>query len=205
MFFTGYFGIQDSVVAVSIAAMVFSTIRKQPSDSTRWIPVTTLSVMRLIAGGAVVLVSLVTPLRQESVLYYTISAAGMVLTLVGAVFFFGAKAPASQIISETGEEGPKLSPSGFYRFCRHPLYFGIMLVMAGVATDLVSPAGAVLCAAVFVPILIKSVWSIDAYWASRTGPVYAEYSKRVNLLIPSRKRSWKRDYGNVSEPDRRVQ
>ena len=192
MFFTGYFGLQDSVIAVTIAAMVVSTVRKQPTDSTHWIPFTMFSLMRLLAGGAVVLVSLIAPFRQDTVLYYALSTVGMVITLAGAVFFFGAKAPASQIIREGGDEGPELSPSGLYRFCRHPLYFGVILISAGVAVDFASPAGAVLWAALLVPIVFMSVKSIDAYWAARTGSVYEQYAKQVNLLLPSRRKSWKR-------------
>lgn len=191
MFFTGYFGFQDTVIAITLVAMFVSTVRKQPADSTVWIPFTVLSVLRWLAGGAVILLSFFTPLRHDSAPYYAMSAIGMILTLSGAFFFFGAKAPASQIISTGGEEGPELTPSGLYRLCRHPLYFGTILITAGIVTDFSSLAGAVLVAVVFVPLIVVSVRGIDAYWASRTGDSYAQYAKRVNMLIPSMKKSWK--------------
>ncbi len=192
MFFNGYFGLQDSVIAVTLAAMVVSTVRKQPTDSTYWIPFTMLSVLRLLSGAAVMLVSLLLPLRQDNELYYAVSTAGMVLTLTGAFFFFGAKAPASQIIRTGGEEGPELSPSGLYRFCRHPLFFGFILISAGVVADFASPAGTVVYAAVFVPVMLISARDMDRYWASRTGHGYTQYAEQVNRLLPSRRRSWKR-------------
>ncbi|MBX8631302.1 MAG: DUF1295 domain-containing protein [Thermoplasmata archaeon] len=199
LLYNGYFGIPDFIIALTAVSMFASTVRKQPGDPTYWIPFNSLSLLRYAAGALLLAVSLLFSLRRDEVTYYLLSLIGMAVFIGGAVFFFGAKSPLSRIIATGGENGTELSPSGFYRYCRHPLYFGLLLCAAGLATDLASPAGIAVVAAVVLPVLLRSSRSTDIYWRSKTGDVYLSYMNSVNALIPSFRKRWKGSNSQVVE------
>ncbi len=193
MFYDGYFGILDFVIAITAVSMFASTVRRQPGDPTYWIPFNRYSLLRYASGVLLLFISILFSFRRDDLFSYAVALAGMSLFLAGAVFFFGAKSPLSRIIATEGEEGPALSPAGFYRFCRHPMYFGLILCSFGLAIEQLSPAGTVVAIVVVIPVVVRSVHVIDAYWRSKTGAAYAAYQKGVNALFPSRKNAWRGD------------
>ncbi len=190
---SGYFGIQDAIIIILSASMGFSLIRRNPDDPTRWIPVNNLTFARWIVGVAVVVVSSITIGRIESALDYAVSFAGAILFLAGAVFFYGAKSPMSSILVEDENYGVSLRPKGFYRFVRHPLYFGLFLCAAGFPLYLVSIPGLVVSFAVALPVLLYSSKTLDAHWTRRAGEGYELYCASVRQFLPSVKSSWKKE------------
>jgi protein-S-isoprenylcysteine O-methyltransferase Ste14 len=199
MFYNGYFGIPDFVMAITAVSMFASTVRRQPGDPTYWIPFNRYSLVRYASGVLLLLISLLFSFRRDNIFSYSVALAGMSLFLAGAVFFFGAKSPLSRIIATGGEEGPELSPAGLYRFCRHPLYFGLLLCAFGIAIEQLSVAGMAVALLVVLPVVIRSVGAIDSYWRSKTGAAYAAYQKQVNALFPSRKNAWHPDTPKVMQ------
>ncbi len=190
MAFTGYFVVQDAIVFILSASLGYSLVRRGPGDPTRWVPRNGLMAARWLAGFLVLAVSLITAGRHPTPPYYVLSFAGSMLFLAGAVFFYGAKSPMSSILYEDERTGVSLRPGGFYRFVRHPVFFGLLLCSFGFPLYLVSLPGLIAAAAVALPLLLHSSRALDAYWAGRAGEAYEQYRKAVHLLLPSTSSVW---------------
>lgn len=187
---SGYFGIQDAIVIILAASIAFSLIRKSSTDSTRWIPFNVYTIARLTVGALLLAVTLLTSDRTANVAGYLISFAGAILFLIGSVFFFGAKSPLSTILIEDKEYGAALSPAGFYRYVRHPVFFGLFLCAVGLPIYLVSLPGLAVAVAGAFPLLLQSSRTLDQHWANRSGTIYEKYRSAVRLFIPSLKSKW---------------
>lgn len=190
---SGYFAAQDAIVVILCASMGFSIIRRNPDDPTRWILLNMYTAARWAVGIAILLLSVFTIGRADSPPYYAVSFAGALVFLAGAVFFYGAKSPLSSILVEDPEYGVALKPKGFYRFVRHPLFFGLFLCSAGFPLYLFSIPGLVVSIAVAFPLLYYSSTTIDTRWASRSGAAYDEYRAHVHLFFPSLRSAWKKE------------
>lgn len=187
---SGYFGIQDAIVIILAASIAFSLVRRSSTDSTRWIPFNSYTVARLSVGVVLIVVTLLTVGRRPNIDGYVISFAGAILFLIGSVFFFGAKAPVSTILVEDKEYGAALSPGGFYRYVRHPLFFGLFLCATGLPIYLVSLPGLVVALGGALPLLLQSSKALDKHWANRSGSIYEKYRAAVRLFIPSLRSKW---------------
>lgn len=164
------------------ASMLFSLIRKNAEDSTRWIPLNEQALMRGISMVAVMAVSLLTAgyiIGSPAILIY----AGDALLLAGAFFFFGAKSPFSRILTR-GEYGVRLEPKGLYNVMRHPYFFGILLTALGYSVALASLPGLTLSLLMMLPVLLRSSRALDEYWSRRSGTAYVEYAEEVPMFIP---------------------
>lgn len=195
----GYFAVQDTIVIIQSIAMAFSMIRRNPDDPTRWIPVTRLSALRWIAGIAVVASCSLSVGRSATPADFIVSSAGTVIYLSGGVFFYGAKSPLSSILAESDDKGIIISPRGFYRISRNPLFFGLFLCSIGLPVYVLSLPGLLISLAVALPLLLHSSKVLDAYWQRRAGEAYSGYRDEVRLFVPSIKHKWK-----AISPPRRI-
>jgi protein-S-isoprenylcysteine O-methyltransferase Ste14 len=84
-----------------------------------------------------------------------------------------------------GRRGRTVVDQGPYSLCRHPLYVGSLLMLAGTGCFLKS---ATFLAGMIVPILIYLWGSIpdeEAVLERRIGGSYADYRRRVRRLLPT--------------------
>jgi protein-S-isoprenylcysteine O-methyltransferase Ste14 len=83
----------------------------------------------------------------------------------------------------TIKENHELIQSGPYGFVRHPIYTGLLLAFFGSAVSLGEWRG--LLAFVLVLIAFRIKLGIEERWMTELfGPAYAEYRKRVRMLVP---------------------
>lgn len=79
-------------------------------------------------------------------------------------------------------EGGAHVVSGPYRFVRHPMYFAVLLSLAGWSVLWESFTGALLTVATFVVLDLKA--AREERWLEEAYPGYAEYRRRTRKLIP---------------------
>jgi protein-S-isoprenylcysteine O-methyltransferase Ste14 len=112
------------------------------------------------------------------------AAAGAALATLGALVAFAARAVIGRNwgIPGTRQTNAELVTSGPYQFIRHPIYSGILLMMAGTAVGL---APVLWLATVAVAIyFIASARAEEAYMARRFPDEYPDYRARTKMLIP---------------------
>lgn len=80
-------------------------------------------------------------------------------------------------------EGQKLVRSGPYRFIRHPVYLGLILVFFSAPIAWASAYG-VLLALPTVPLLLRRIGLEEKAMVLRFGDEYAAYAQRSKRLIP---------------------
>lgn len=76
----------------------------------------------------------------------------------------------------------RLVDSGPYRFVRHPIYAGLLLVAIGLALDHPWIGSAVATALLFVVLDLKR--RREEAWLAERFPGYRDYRRRVKALIP---------------------
>jgi protein-S-isoprenylcysteine O-methyltransferase Ste14 len=76
----------------------------------------------------------------------------------------------------------RLKTDGFYRFVRHPSYFGALLAMAGWALVFRSMIGLLLTAAMCVPIIAR-IRAEEEFLAREFGEQYRAYQKRTRWRL----------------------
>jgi protein-S-isoprenylcysteine O-methyltransferase Ste14 len=83
------------------------------------------------------------------------------------------------------EEGsrPGLVTTGFYRFCRNPIFFAILVVLAGYALLLPTRLSLVLLLGAFIG-MRQQVLAEEAYLSRTYGDAYRAYARQVGRFVP---------------------
>jgi protein-S-isoprenylcysteine O-methyltransferase Ste14 len=83
------------------------------------------------------------------------------------------------------EEGsrPGLVTSGFYRFCRNPIFFAILIVLIGYTLLLPTRLSLALLVGAFIGIR-QQVLTEEAYLSRAYGDAYRAYAQRVGRFMP---------------------
>lgn len=76
----------------------------------------------------------------------------------------------------------QLVTGGAYRFVRHPIYFGVLIIVLGFALVTMNPFRIMLTVVLFVFFDQKA--RREEQWLEEKYPGYAAYRKRVRKLIP---------------------
>lgn len=91
------------------------------------------------------------------------------------------------------EEGssPGLVTSGFYRFCRNPIFFAILIMLAGYTLLLPTRLSLALLIGAFIGIR-QQVLTEEAYLSRTYGDAYRAYARDVGRFVPGigRLRGW---------------
>ena len=112
------------------------------------------------------------------------SIAGMLLLALGGLVSLLAAANLGSNLTPLPhpKDGATLVVSGMYRFVRHPIYFGVILMATGFA---LSVHGWVTLAEAAVLALFFDIKSRrEEIWLAEHFPTYAAYQQRVRKLIP---------------------
>jgi protein-S-isoprenylcysteine O-methyltransferase Ste14 len=115
-----------------------------------------------------------------------------VLQVAGAIAMFGGIALLAAAQLNLGaswrigiEEGkaPGLVEGGLYRFCRHPIYLGLLAALAGYAALLPTPLSLALLAAAYVGARAQAA-AEEAYLDRTYGAAFRAYAQRVGRFLP---------------------
>ncbi len=83
------------------------------------------------------------------------------------------------------EEGssPGLVTSGFYRFCRNPIFFAILIMLAGYTLLLPTRLSLALLVGAFIG-MRQQVFTEEAYLLRTYGDAYRAYARHVGRFVP---------------------
>jgi protein-S-isoprenylcysteine O-methyltransferase Ste14 len=119
-------------------------------------------------------------------------AARYALQIVGAILLIGGIAllaaaqlnmGASWRIGIKEDEAPGLVTGGLYRFCRHPIYLGLLAALAGYTALLPTRLSLVLLAAAYVGARVQAA-AEEAYLERAYGETFRSYAGRVGRFVP---------------------
>jgi protein-S-isoprenylcysteine O-methyltransferase Ste14 len=78
---------------------------------------------------------------------------------------------------------PGLVTGGLYRFCRNPIYLGMLIAIAGYALLVPTPLSIALLAGTYIGIRLQ-IAAEEKYLARAYGAEYVAYARRVGRLLP---------------------
>ena len=80
------------------------------------------------------------------------------------------------------KDDSQLIQLGLYRFVRHPIYSGVLLV--GIGWLLIYPCALILLYVIALAIFFEFKIKLEERWLLEKFPAYAEYCKKVKKFIP---------------------
>ena len=110
---------------------------------------------------------------------------GIIIVYVGMGIFIWAAIYLKKAIS--GLINPRLDyvvKNGPYRFCRHPVYFGITIALIGLAISLRSWLGIFTVLLLFIPSEIYRAKLEEKALADKFGDEWLNYVKNTSFFIP---------------------
>jgi protein-S-isoprenylcysteine O-methyltransferase Ste14 len=110
---------------------------------------------------------------------------GLVVALLGAVVAVWARIALGRNWSATVTitERHELVRRGPYRFVRHPIYSGLLLMVLGTAIAQGQLRGPIALGLVFTGFLLKSRTE-DRFMLEQFGPEYVQYGREARAMIP---------------------
>jgi protein-S-isoprenylcysteine O-methyltransferase Ste14 len=125
----------------------------------------------------------VAALASDALIGATRVAGGLLVLLGVALAFFAVKSLGSSLTPlPHPRDDATLVETGAYRFARHPIYGGVVLIAAGVAVALLSwphGLGALALLAFFTGKAHR-----EEVWLRARFPSYAQYAARTRRFIP---------------------
>ena len=112
-------------------------------------------------------------------------SAGLIMVVAGLAIALVAVATLRMSYSSTLviRQNHRLVTHGIYRFVRHPVYFGVLMVCLGVPVHSASPVG-VVTMAVLIPILLNRIRLEEGLLSEEFGEAYEAYSEATSKLVP---------------------
>ena len=120
--------------------------------------------------------------------------------VAGAVLLFGGIAllaaaqlnmGASWRIGIKEGDAPGLVTGGLYRFCRHPIYLGLITALAGYTALLPTPLSLALFAGAYAGARVQAA-AEEAHLVRTYGDAYRDYARRTGRFLPG--------FGRLSPP-----
>ena len=110
---------------------------------------------------------------------------GLALIIAGYVIAFVAWGTLRRFYSSTLviQEGHQLISHGIYRFCRHPIYLGVLMVAFGLPLFARSAAGFLIMGAL-IPVVLNRIRLEEGLLTEHFGDAYVTYSETTSKLIP---------------------
>ena len=120
--------------------------------------------------------------------YFELIFQNLILTIIGFVLIFlGIGIFVSQVIimkkfgeGEHWEDTSVIIEKGWFKYMRHPMYFGLALANIGVVLWILSFFSLIFAIISFVLCLLSSIWE-DKVNIEKFGKAYKEYMKKVKL------------------------
>lgn len=145
-------------------------------------------LVAILVGQAAVAASRRGPallIAREGAVYDILQIAGAILLFGGIALLAAAQLNlgASWRMGIKEGEAPGLVTSGLYRFCRHPIYLGLLTAIAGYAALLPTALSLALLAAVYVGVRAQAA-AEEAYLERAYGEAFRAYARRVGRFLP---------------------
>jgi protein-S-isoprenylcysteine O-methyltransferase Ste14 len=142
-----------------------------------------------VGAQGVLLVALLLVPRQDhwptptwvEVVSVVLGGAGLVVA-VGAALRLGSALTPTPVPSTTGQ----LTTDGLYRYVRHPIYSGVLLVTVGLVLRSGSVVGVAVGVALVIFFVVKARW--EETRLARRYPEYAAYAARTGRFVPAPRR-----------------
>ena len=114
-----------------------------------------------------------------------VRAVGGTAVFAGLLVVFGAAVQLRSAFSilPRPTETAKLVEAGLYRYVRHPIYSGVVLVCAGASVYAWSPSAALVTVALAVWLDLKA--RREEAWLRERFAGYAEYARRTKRFVPA--------------------
>ena len=80
-------------------------------------------------------------------------------------------------------DAPGLVTGGLYRFCRHPIYLGLLTALAGYTALLPTPLSLALLTAAYIGVRVQAA-AEEAYLERTYGDTFRAYARRVGRFLP---------------------
>lgn len=115
-----------------------------------------------------------------------VGALGLLLELGGLWLALGARIQLHFFSSDkSGCERMILVKTGFFRYVRHPVYAGVLLVIFAWPLEFEAPIVAILTLIIGMLIARRQIAADEATLAARFGAEFEEYRRATDALIPS--------------------
>ena len=110
---------------------------------------------------------------------------GLVLIITGFIIMFVAAGTLRHYYHSTLviREDHQLITHGIFRFCRHPIYLGLLMVSAGLPLFAASLLGLLIMSAL-IPVLLNRIRLEERLLTGEFGDDYVTYSETTRKLIP---------------------
>jgi protein-S-isoprenylcysteine O-methyltransferase Ste14 len=114
-----------------------------------------------------------------------LAAAGAFLMVAGIALLASGQLNmgASWRVGIKESEAPGLVTGGLYRFCRHPIYLGLLTAVAGYTALLPTAVSLLLLATTYTRVRIQAA-AEEAYLEDTYGATYRDYARRVGRFLP---------------------
>ena len=114
-----------------------------------------------------------------------ITILGLALVITGYTILFISAGTLRRYYSSTLviREDHQLISHGIYRFSRHPIYLGVLLVAAGLALSAASLLGLLIMSAL-IPVFLNRIRLEERILTEQFGDDYRRYSEKTRKLVP---------------------
>jgi protein-S-isoprenylcysteine O-methyltransferase Ste14 len=112
-----------------------------------------------------------------------VTVLGLVLFLLGSAINSGSEY-MRHVWKMRPENAGKLYTGGPFRYCRHPNYFGDIVLFTGFAVVAGRPLSFIIPALMVVFFAVFNVPALDKYLAQHYGQAFDEYARKTKRLIP---------------------
>ncbi|MHB8796124.1 MAG: methyltransferase family protein [Candidatus Nanopelagicales bacterium] len=146
----------------------------------------TLGWLLVLVQFALLIGLILLPWRDPSLLSLVL---GAVLLLAGMAVFIAAVRALGSALTPTPVPiaGSSLRTGGLYRYVRHPIYSGVLLMVLGLLVAVGSWAGWAWGVLILVFFVVKSRWE-DRLLAEAYGQEWATWSARTGAMVPRLRR-----------------
>lgn len=157
--------------------------QQRPPEPSRWLRlVKTVKIVVLLGLVAQTMLPEMLPILEDQTVLRVIGVpmftAGLILAVLGRVQLGD---NWSDIESARVGSNQALVSTGIYRYVRHPIYAGDLLLLFGL--ELALNSWLVLAVAILTPIVVRQALREEAMLASRLGG-YDIYSRRTKRFVP---------------------
>ena len=143
-----------------------------------------LAVGVVAVQGVLILAFLLAPRRDDWPVPGWLATAGSAATLAGAAIMVVAALNLGRSVTPLPTPVPRgtLRTGGLYRFVRHPIYSGLLLLLFGSAAGSASVVRLALAGALLALLTRKARWEEDML--RRRYPGYDDYARRTPRFVP---------------------
>ena len=123
---------------------------------------------------------------REALLLPANKIVGLAMFIIGLTVAIVAAHTLKRFYSSTlvTKQGHELVTHGIYRFVRHPIYFGVLLILLGAVPVYAASLNGFLVMSLLIPILLNRIRMEERLLTEEFGDSYLAYKESTRKLIP---------------------